>query len=321
MARVLVTGRENYRVATGSYTGSGSNMNVTSLGFTPTLVIIQGSTNVATFRTDKMPNSFSIDFGGAGTGDTGAILRFLSNGFRVGTSAKVNTNGTTYRYLAFFGADNTSALRTLVYVGNGVNARQLTDVGIGFRPDIFFTKAVAAQSPSARISTQVGDTSFHISGAADASDEIEAFLSAGGAQLGQAMRVNADGTAYYGSAFKNISGVLTNGSYAGTGSDNLAVTVGFQPDWVIVKQSGTNSAIWRTTAFPANTAAGLAGLADATTYIKTFTSTGFTVGTSAAVNNNGDTYWWIAGRTGDYNVTLSRTAAANRTLATGRVAA
>ena len=97
--------------------------------------------------------------------------------------------------------------------------------------------------------------------------------------------------------------------WTGNSTDNRSITgVGFQPDWVWIKErSATNSHSLFDAVRGANKQ--LQSNADAAQYdfsgdpnqeLKSFTSDGFTLGTGGGVNNNSDTYvgWnWKAGTT------------------------
>jgi len=83
-------------------------------------------------------------------------------------------------------------------------------------------------------------------------------------------------------------------AYTGNGTDDRAVSLAMAPDLVIVKERGaTNNWYW----FDSTRGGGVAlnSNLDSGTHtdageLKTFTSTGFTLGTSGGTNNNTDTY-------------------------------
>ncbi len=88
----------------------------------------------------------------------------------------------------------------------------------------------------------------------------------------------------------------TYGSYTGDGVDGRSISgMSFQPDIVIVKSTTTHASNIRTSSMPANNSKDPSSAsAFITTGIKSFHSTGFTIGTSATVNNSGTTYNFIA---------------------------
>lgn len=91
----------------------------------------------------------------------------------------------------------------------------------------------------------------------------------------------------------------TSGIYAGDGVDNRTITVGFQPDVVIIKSidsSGAERAVISTSTMPAGKTKQFAlpttGLED--NLIESFTATGFVIGTDGRVNSAVRNYAWIA---------------------------
>jgi hypothetical protein len=98
-------------------------------------------------------------------------------------------------------------------------------------------------------------------------------------------------------SFEGFSQVqMATGYYLGDGLDNHLISVGFQPDIVIVKMGdGGNEAQIRTS----NMAPGISKqmVGDATAYtdrIKNFTGSGFTVGIHNDANRVGKTFYWTA---------------------------
>ena len=91
--------------------------------------------------------------------------------------------------------------------------------------------------------------------------------------------------------------LVKSGLHIGTGANDQPVFVGFQPDVVFIKfdVNGTWSLV-RTSTMAADNTKSLdaAGVALLTNRIKSFTSQGFTLGTSADVNSLGNPYYWIA---------------------------
>ena len=98
-----------------------------------------------------------------------------------------------------------------------------------------------------------------------------------------------------------LSGVaranVATGSYTTTASPAAqSVTVGFQPDVVIVK-GGSQTMVIRTSTMTGDATKDLgATSALFTNAITAFTSTGFTIGTNAKVNTASTTYYWVAFR-------------------------
>lgn len=302
--------RSNFQSIEGTYTGDGTDNRTIPLSFEPTFVLVKGGANIACFKTRRMPFNSTLLISSSAS-YTGGIKSLQPNGFVVGTDATVNANGTTYYYIAFRGSLAQQYFRTFEYIGDGSDNRQLNGQGIFFTPDFLLTKGDTTQSlawKSSSMTQAAGGAAAHFAGLADAADELQQFIS-NGIELGTSARTNSSGVKYYGMALKNYSGVITNGTYTGNATDDRAITVGFQPDWVFVKNgSTTNPGILRTASFVGDSSISLSNSGSAADQIQSFTSTGFTVGTVAHVNGNGNTIWWVAGKTGSFNLPLTRTA-------------
>ena len=88
---------------------------------------------------------------------------------------------------------------------------------------------------------------------------------------------------------------MASGSYAGDGTDNRAIAVGFQPDFVIVKDTGNAEGAARSSTMAANASKPMgSATAFAADVIQSFTATGFVIGTDNDVNRTGRTFHWVA---------------------------
>ena len=92
--------------------------------------------------------------------------------------------------------------------------------------------------------------------------------------------------------------------YTGTGSSNAITTVGFKPDWVLLKDQGSAYSTYKYDSIRGATKRLLTD--SATTEgtlaqgLKTFDTNGFTVGTDVGANDNSGTITalsWLAGGT------------------------
>lgn len=88
---------------------------------------------------------------------------------------------------------------------------------------------------------------------------------------------------------------MASGTYAGDASDNRAITVGFQPDFVIVKDTAATEGAARSSSMAGDVSKPM-GSATAlqADHIQSLTATGFVIGTNNRVNRNGRTYHWVA---------------------------
>src|SRR3990167_1849479 len=116
------------QIAVGSYTGNGvDGTEITGVGFQPDLVIIQGGSNRAVWRSSSHTGDDSSYFFQVNNA-VNLIQSLTSDGFTVGDDATVNTNSTAYRYAAF--KDNgANDFKVGTYTGNGSDGRNITEIG------------------------------------------------------------------------------------------------------------------------------------------------------------------------------------------------
>lgn len=181
-------------LAVGSYTGNGAvDHDITGIGFQPEYVIaMSSSTNEAVHRSNTMPKTY---FFNAEDGDTGnRIISFDPDGFSVGNSSRVNSNGTTYFYAAW---NNTAAkMQNGSYTGNGADNRFIT--GIGYQPEYVIIRGQGLLE-TVHKSYSIGpsaDVTMDFRASANDVNEIQA-LEADGFQVGNDSQTNAAGTTYH----------------------------------------------------------------------------------------------------------------------------
>ena len=120
----------------GSYVGNGQdNRAITGLGFQPDVILLRsGGTAVPIIRTSTMAGDAAKIAGDLGALQPNLVQSLSSDGFTVGTDARVNESGTTYYWVAMRAG---SDLTVGSYTGNGTNNRPIT--GVGFQPDWLVT--------------------------------------------------------------------------------------------------------------------------------------------------------------------------------------
>lgn len=98
---------------------------------------------------------------------------------------------------------------------------------------------------------------------------------------------------------------MASGTYTGNGADGRAIAVGFQPDFVIIKDEAAREGVARTSTMAGDLTKPLGSSTTLTVnYIQSLTATGFTVGTNSRVNLTGDDYHWIAFKTNSQAMTV-----------------
>ena len=136
--------------------------------------------------------------------------------------------------------------------------------------------------------------------------------------VGNNAEINAVGRTYVAYLFAHNAGgfgasgtdnVISCGSYTGTGSYPIEVTVGYEPQWLLVKRASGGTSDWYLLDNMRGMVASEGGSNDRELYPQSTaseqlslsfgpTATGFTVKNVGAINNAGDTYIYIAIRRG-----------------------
>jgi hypothetical protein len=201
----------------GSYTGNGTSQALTGAGFSPEYVAVMAATNTAAVnRFSGMTNTFDFD------DDKGIAARITSldaDGFSIGNNAAVNSNGTTYHYVAF--NEIAGVIDTGTYTGNATNDRSIT--GVGFQPNYLMVRANDAatnRKTSQKFLAQADPNASYFSATAAYATGIKA-LESDGFKLGTDGSVNASGITYHYLAFKHTAGgCATPGANLATASDD-----------------------------------------------------------------------------------------------------
>ncbi|MGE3843690.1 MAG: Ig-like domain-containing protein, partial [Vicinamibacterales bacterium] len=281
-------------VLTGSYTGNGSdNRAITGLGFQPDVVLIKAATaQIAVIRSSSMSGDASKKLEGANAHVADRIQSLDAGGFTVGTNAQVNSNGTTYHWIAF--KVRSGSMHVGTYSGNG-SSQSLT--GVGFSPELVIIWNESTTQAVFRTSSMT--TTYDFAGGAPFNTRITS-LDADGFTVGTSTRTNGSGSTYHYVAWNEIAAVTKSGSYTGNGTDNHSISgVGFQPEYLLVKGLNAGGNYWteqKTDSTGASTDAALefGAWGVETGEIKALESDGFKVGTSNESNQNAETYAYFA---------------------------
>jgi len=280
----------------GSYEGTGSSQCVRGIGFQPILVIIKGDTDgFSVWNSRSMEEDSTADFASGQPNIEDGIASLDPDAFSLGKDATVNAEGVTYYYVAF--ADSPE-INVGSYVGNGRDGRRIAS--IGFQPALLFLKWDGPRSAVWRSITLPEGVTSSFDGQGDLTNFISAF-EADGFKVGSDSWVNNKGASddpsiYHYVAFREAPGLLQTGSYTGDGSDDRDISdVGFQPDFLWIKRSSPDSkAVHRTSSLPDDSTLRFESVANGEDEIQALQSDGFQVGTGAAVNFDGDTYYYVA---------------------------
>lgn len=289
----------SFTMAQGTYTGNGAARSLTGTGFAPDLVLIKdNAANHAVFRIRQMSGNATAYLSAATADFTGGITSLDSNGFSLGTSTVVNTNGNTYHWQAFgnaYDSDTNSGsadFATGVYYGNGLTARPIPD--IPFQPDLVTIKRNNTTAGTFRTSAYAGDLSSFFAATAETAGVIQS-LNTGGFTVGTNAASNTSASLYRWFAFKSGTN-FSVGTYTGTGVAGRQVSAPFWSDLVWVKRSTAVAGAQLPSTLTGGNAQYLVNTANAANLITSINAGGFTVGTSTSTNTNGGTYRYAVWR-------------------------
>jgi len=280
------------KMATGSYTGDGTdNRAIAAVGFQPDFVIVKDTnTNAGVARTSTMAGDVSKPMGTSTAFQADNIQSLTANGFTIGTNARVNQSGRTYHWVAF--KANGQAMTVGTYTGNGTSQAR---TGVGFSPENVIVFGNNAQRAATRFSGSARTYRF------DATTSVTGGISsldADGFSVGNAVEANANAVAYHYVAFNDVANSIDVASYTGNNTDNRGIaTVGFQPEYVLVRADDNTTgrpAVARPASLAADSSLLFTATAAAANQIQALQAGGFQLGTSANVNANAVTYYYLA---------------------------
>jgi len=296
---VTPPGSGTFKMASGSYVGSGVARSITGLGFKPDLVLIKETgTSYAVFSLSNMPANSTAYLSNGSVNVSGFITALDTDGFSLGTSTVVNGGSRTYYYQAFGNAYKSDTKSGAADFAIGAYNPTVTDdtfvPGAPYQLDFMTIKQNGSQVAAYRTSDMAGDLSNTLNTAVEAPNIIQS-LGVGGFQVGTASTVNVAGGLYYWFGFKAGSNFVV-GSYTGDGVDGKAVTLGsgIQADHIWLKSSAGGQPYSRPYVLGGDASMPMANAVNAAGRIKSITSTGMTVGNNFEVNSNGVVYRYMA---------------------------
>jgi len=246
-----------------------------------------------------------------------SVTAFNSDGFSVGTD--ISASGDTYASWTF--REQPKFFDVVTYTGNGVNGRQIAH-NLESVPGCMIIKATSAANPWAVYHRSYGATGGgnlnNIDAFSGSSDWFNNTAPTSTVfSLGTSTNTNGSGTTYVAYLFAHNAGgfgpsgtdnVISCGSYTGNNTSGNTITLGYEPQWLMVKRIDNNTGDW----FILDNMRGIAsGGTDATLYANTtgaeinntnwidLTATGFVVASASnTLNATGSTYIYIAIRRG-----------------------
>jgi hypothetical protein len=281
------------KMATGSYTGNGSNGRAISVGFQPDVVIVKSmAATEAVTRTSTMSGDASKPFATAVAFQANYIESLTTTGFTVGTDSRVNAATTTYHWVAF--KANAQAMRVGSYSGNGTSQ---SFTGFGFSPELVIVFGNNAQRPVLRANGM--SRTFRLDTATGSTTGVTAF-GADGFSVGNSAEVNSFGVAYHYVAFNDVADSIDVGSYTGNGSDNRDITTpAFQPEYLLLRADDNVTARpagMKPSSLAGDSALGFLAFGAVSDRIQALQPNGFQLGTGTEVNASTVSYHYLAVR-------------------------
>jgi hypothetical protein len=315
------------------YTGNGSTQTITNgidLSTKGGLVWMKGrsgATDHALYDTtrgatkDLVSNSTAAE-----TTQSTGLTAFNTTGFAIGTLAKINTNAATYVSWTF--RKQPKFFDVVTYTGDGSN--RTISHSLGSVPGCIIVKRTDTTADWQVYHRSLANTEYIVlnttaAKATGATRWNSTTPTSSVFSLGTDSAVNASGGTYVAYLFAHDAGgfglsgtdnVISCGSYTGTGAAGNAITTGYEPQYLLIKNT-SSAASWfiydvmrglsvggPSVAIIANTSDAEGGTA---TNVKP-TATGFVVdSTSGGLNASGNTYIYIAIRRGPMKVPTSGT--------------
>lgn len=188
-------------------------------------------------------------------------------------------------------------LRSGSYTGDGTNPRTISVSDAGGALDFVHIMSDNDRAVFVTSGTDSGQTYYYTNDTVSFTGGIT--IGTNQFQVDSGSNVNTSGKHYFWLAARNnAASDFSVGSYTGNGTSQNITTVGFQPDFVIVKANVTivnnTEAVWwdsndatHSTLFDGNIVA-------STTMVTGALSNGFSIGAADSVNHNTNKYFYIA---------------------------
>jgi hypothetical protein len=251
------------------YTGNNTARSITGLAFNPDLVWIKGrsgATDHALYdavrgaQKDLVSNSTAAE-----TTQTTGLTAFNSDGFSIGTLAKLNTNAATYVAWAWDAGSSTvtntagsissqvranasAGFSVVTYTGTGSAAT--VGHGLGVAPSMVIIKQSSGTFAWRVYHQHLGNSNVILLNLtnASASDSLawnNTSPSSTVVSLGTSQGVNGSGSTYVAYCFAPLAGYSSAFSYTGNGSsDGPFCFLGFRPRLILAKRSDGGSENW-----------------------------------------------------------------------------
>jgi len=309
-----------------TYTGDGNSGNSHSgLGFSPDLVWMKGRSQQDNHYWQDSVRGASLRIYSNSTAaeyaaDTNRFTSFDSDGFTVGSDNSVNMSNETYVTWCWKANDDDAStindngsidsitsvnanagFSVIKYTGNGSGGATIGH-GLSSAPEVTIIKKTSdTEDWYYQSEEQLGgwnkNLRLNTSESESTSTTLVTGVSATLITLGTSTAVNGSSTDYIVYCWHSVSGYSKISSYSGTGSSNAITGLGFQPDWIMIKEvDGTDSWEILDSVRGANKVVYANGdnAEGTSSNFTSFDSDGFTVSSATSVNESGKEYIYTA---------------------------
>jgi hypothetical protein len=236
------------------YTGTGSTQTITNgidLSTKGGLVWVKNRSSaythvlVDTVRgTDKVLCSNNAN--AEQTGDPGFVTQFNTNGFAIGDQARVNLSSSNFVSWTF--REQPKFFDVVTYTGNGTAGRTISH-SLGSVPGCIIIKKTSDTENWGVYHRSLGNTqslALNLTNAAGAGFWNSTTPTSTVFTIGNQGQVNDNGQTYVAYLFAHDAGgfgltgtdnVISCGSFTTDGSGNATVSLGYEPQWVLIKQT------------------------------------------------------------------------------------
>ena len=227
------------------YTGTGSSLANTGIGFQPDWVWIKGRSgateHVLTDSVRGVTKELSSNDNGLEETVAQGLTAFGSDGFTVGTDGSYNTSSATY--VSWNWKIESGIFDIQTWTGNGSNRTIAHNLGVA--PEFYLVKEIVGSANDWTV--YYGDpTDFLILNESNATSDAatrwnDTAPTASVFSLGTATGGNRNGSTYIGYFFASKQGVSKIGSYVGNGNaDGTFIYTGFKPAFILAKCSSAS---------------------------------------------------------------------------------
>ena len=315
------------------YTGNGStqtitnNINLSGSGGLTWIKSRSAATNHFLFDTTRgVLNEINSNTTDAQASLAASLTAFNTTGFSLGAAAGINVNAATYASWTF--RKQSKFFDVVTYTGTGSNTTIAHN--LGSVPACIMVKRTDTTGGWQVYHRSLANTQYMVLNttaavATGATRWNSTTPTSSVFSLGTDATVNASGGTYVAYIFAHDAGgfgltgtdnVISCGSYTGTGASGLNVTLGYEPQWILIKRAtGTASPWYLIDSLRKATYSGAAvlqpNLSDAEiaeNAVMVPNATGFSINdTSSIVNASASTYIYIAIRRGPMAVPTTGT--------------